>query len=81
MDACIKNIEDENWAIFKTESVKHGLRMGDLFGRLIEEHEEKCSESNWNKVLFGEKICKGLVTPEDAKRIRKLFCEGFSMRG
>lgn len=81
MDVCIKNIADDDWITFKTESAKHGVRMGDFFSRLVEEHEEKCTESNWDKVLFGEKICKGMVTSEEGKKVRELFRKGFSMRG
>ncbi len=81
MDVCIKNIDDEDWATFKSESAKHGIKMGDFFGTLVEEHEGKCTESNWDKVLFGEKICKGMITREEGKKIRESFQRDFFMRG
>ncbi len=79
MDVCIKNIDDDDWATFKAESAKHGVRMGDLFSKLIEDHEAKCTESNWNKVLFGEKTCKGLISSEEGRKVREFFRKGFLM--
>ncbi len=80
MDVCIKNIDDDDWTTFKTESTKHGVRMGDFFNQLVEEHEKRCLGSNWDKVLFGEKICRGIVTSAEGKKIRELFRKRFSMR-
>ncbi len=80
MDICIKSIDEEEWRIFRVESIKHGLKAGDFFAKIIQEHEASCKESNWNKVLFGEKTCKGLMTQEEGKRIRNTFRKEFTMR-
>ncbi len=81
MDVCIKNIDDDDWTAFKSESVKHGVKMGEFFSWLVEEHEEKCTESNWDKVLFGEKTCQGMVSSEEGRKVRDLFRKKFSMGG
>jgi hypothetical protein len=80
MDVCIKNIEEEDWRIFKSESIRHGLKVGDFFGKIIEEHESACSGSNWDNVLKGEKTCKGLLTRNDFKKLRSEFRKNFGMR-
>lgn len=81
MDVCIKNIPLEEWRLFKSESVKHGLKIGDFFTKLVKEHELKCNESNWDAVLHGEKTCKGMLTRADFVKIRADFRKNFSMRG
>lgn len=80
MDVCIKNIGEDYWRSFKSESVKHGLKMGDFFNKLIVEHQKKCENSNWDKVLYGKKVLKGVLTREDFISIKKEFREGFRMR-
>lgn len=32
-------------------------------------------ESNWNKVLYGKKKCKGILSQSDLKKIRSEFRE------
>ncbi len=80
MDACIKNINDEDWRSFKAESVKHGLKVGHFFNQLVQEHETVCIKSNWGRVLHGEKTCKGILTRDDFMKTRALFRKNFSMR-
>lgn len=79
MDVCIKNINEEEWRTFKSESIKHGLKIGDFFNKLVAEHEASC-KTNWDEVLSGEKTCKGILTREDMKKIRAEFRKGFTMR-
>ncbi len=81
MDVSIKEINEHEWRAFKAEAIKHGLKVGELFNTLVLEHEEKCQEGNWNRVLFGEKICKGMLSQKDAKQIRSDFKKSFSLRG
>ena len=80
MDVCIKNIDEENWRFFKSESAKHGVKTGEFFNKLVHEHQLKCKESNWEKVLYGKKPLKGLVTQEDLREIRKDFRNNFTTR-
>ncbi len=80
MDVCIKNIGDESWRSFKSESVKHGLKLGDFFSKLVFEHKKKCNESNWDKALHGKKVLKGVLSREDMTKIRAEFRENFKMR-
>lgn len=80
MDACIKNIGEEEWRSFKAESVKHGLKMGEFFNKLILTHKNSCTDSNWDKVLHGDKKLKGLLSASEVKKVRKEFREEFSMR-
>ncbi len=80
MDVCIKNIDEENWRLFKEESAKHALKLGDLFNCLLREHTNKCKGTNWDRVLYGEKKLKGLLTREEGDKIRSEFRKGFSLR-
>jgi len=80
MDVCIKNIDEENWRLFKEESAKHGLKLGDLFDNIITEHAHKCTGTNWDKILYGKKPLKGLLTREEGTKIRSEFRKGFSLR-
>lgn len=81
MDVSIKEINEHDWRTFKGEAIKHGLKVGEFFNTLIQEHEEKCQEGNWDRILFGEKICKGILSQKDAKVIRSDFRKSFSLRG
>lgn len=80
MDVCIKNIDGEDWRLFKEESAKHALKLGDLFNILLREHTNKCKGTNWDKVLYGEKKLKGLLTREEGNKICSEFRKGFSLR-
>ncbi|MFH1828311.1 MAG: hypothetical protein ABH824_03545 [Nanoarchaeota archaeon] len=80
MDVCIKNINDDDWRNFKSESVKHGLKLGDFFNKLVKEHHLRCKESNWENILYGKKKLKKVLMKEDAKKIRSEFRENFNMR-
>lgn len=80
MDVSIKDINEHEWRTFKGEAIKHGLKIGGFFNTLVQEHEVKCKEGNWNKVLFGEKTCKGILSQKDARYIRSLFRKRFLMR-
>ena len=80
MDACIKGIGEEHWRIFKSESAKHGLKMGEFFNSIVNEHRERCSSSNREEILFGEKPLKGILTREEGRKIRKEFEKNMVMR-
>ena len=81
MDVCIKSIDETDWRMFKSESVKHGLKMGDFFNKIVKEHCLKCSDTNWDNILHGKKTMKGILTKEDFKKIRTEFRKDFKMRG
>ena len=79
MDVCIKNINDEDWLAFKSESARHGMKMGEFFSKIVDEHKEMCSKFNTKEFLFGKKT----LSEEDAKNIRKAmkeFRKGFEFR-
>ncbi len=80
MDVCIKNINEEEWRVFKSESIRHGVKIGDFFAKVIKEHHSKCQGSNWEKVLYGEKKLKRLLTQVDSTALREGFRKGFQMR-
>ncbi|MFH0700838.1 MAG: hypothetical protein V2A62_00210 [Candidatus Woesearchaeota archaeon] len=80
MDVCIKNIDEEEWRTFKVESVRHRLKMGDFFNKLVSEHEKRCKESNWENILLGEKKLKGALERKDLDKIKAEFRESFKMR-
>tara|TARA_Y100000294_G_C8324368_1_gene244018 strand:- start:85 stop:336 length:252 start_codon:yes stop_codon:yes gene_type:complete len=80
MDICIKNINDEKWREFKAESARHGLKMGELFNKMVDEHKEHCHKTNWDEILHGEKPLKGMIENVDFKKVRKEFRENFKLR-
>ena len=71
MDVCIKNINDESWRMFKSESVKHDMRVGEFFSILVEEHKERCNKSTLKDLLFSKKT----LTEKDAKNIKESMRE------
>ncbi|NQV91634.1 hypothetical protein HQ489_04115 [Candidatus Woesearchaeota archaeon] len=80
MDVCIKNINEENWRYFKSESSKHNVTMGELFNKIVGEHKESCNNSNIKEILFGEKTLKGFVTRDEFKKNREFFRKNFRMK-
>ncbi|MDO8642016.1 MAG: hypothetical protein Q7R76_00290 [Candidatus Woesearchaeota archaeon] len=80
MDACIKNINDEEWREFKSESARHGMKMGDFFTKLVADHRQQCTKGNAKEILFGEKPLKDLLKDVDYKKIRGHFKKTFKMR-
>jgi hypothetical protein len=80
MDVSIKNINEHDWRTFKAESIKHGLKVGEFFNTIVQEHQNKCSKGNWDRVLFGEKTAKGIITQCDVKRVRDDFRKNLTMR-
>lgn len=71
MDVCIKNINDDDWWAFKSESAKHGMKMGEFFSKIVDEHQEMCSKFTMKDLLAGKKT----LTNEDAGNIRKAMKE------
>ncbi len=80
MDVCIKNIDDESWNYFKSESNKHRVTMGELFNKVVLEHKNSCSNGNSKEILLGKKSLKGLVTREEFIKNRELFRKNLRMR-
>jgi len=79
MDACIKNINDESWRSFKSESARNGMKMGELFDALVKEYikNKKAKIGNAREILFGKKTLKGVLTRGEFKNIRKEFRKDF----
>ena len=80
MDVCIKNIPKEEWRTFKSESAYHGLKAGEFLSKLVKEHKERCKESNWDKILYGEKTLKHLISDKEMDKTRKEFRDNFKLR-
>ncbi len=80
MDVCIKNINEEEWRVFKSESIRHGAKIGDFFAKVIQEHHTKCKGSNWEKILYGEKKLKGFLTQSEYMSHKSQFRKEFTMR-
>ncbi|MBI4981288.1 hypothetical protein HZC30_07085 [Candidatus Woesearchaeota archaeon] len=38
------------------------------------------ANSNWKRILYGKKTCKGMLTQEDFTKLRTEFRKNFSMR-
>ena len=77
MDVCIKNINDEDWRVFKAESAKRGMKAGELFSKLLEECAKKPKAGNARDILFGKKNLKGALTRKEFKDIRSEFRKDF----
>ena len=77
MDVCIKNIDEEEWRTFKAESAKHGIKMGDLFNKMVEEHTTSCERHTIDRILHGPKPLKGILTQDDFRLIRSQFRKNF----
>ena len=80
MDVCIKNIGEQEWSMFRAETIKHKLKTGEFFNKVIQEHLAHCSNNNWDKILHGEKRIKNLVSKDDLPKIRAEFRERLKMR-
>jgi len=80
MDVCIKNINEEEWKEFKSESIHHGMKVGSFFNKIVREHKEKCVGSNWERVLLGKKDLKGILTRKDYPHLKNEFRTSFKMR-
>ena len=77
MDVCIKNINEEDWRMFKAESAKNGVRMGELFSKIVRRFEEVESTGNIGETLLGKKTLKGLLSREEFKKNREEFRKDF----
>lgn len=83
MDTCIKNVSPEAWKRFKLESVHHGMKMGEFFGKMVEEHAafEKKAEAAWKAIQSGKKTLtdnEAKTMLEASRQFRENFklCEG-----
>ena len=41
---------------------------------------KNCNKSNWNKILYGEKPLRGILTREEIYKIREDFRKNMKMR-
>ncbi len=80
MDACIKNISEDKWRYFKAESAKQGMKMGEFFDKIIQEHKNNNEKGNAYEILCGPKPLKGMLNDVDWKKIRKEFNTNVSKR-
>ncbi|MEK6960540.1 MAG: hypothetical protein AABX47_05170 [Nanoarchaeota archaeon] len=65
----LKNVSEDAWLRFKSESARRGLKMGEFFERLLDEHSQsgRGSRAAWDRVLKG----RPLLTDEDSKEMKK----------
>ena len=48
----IKDVSEEDWLEFKSIAASNKMKMGKLFGRMVEEYKEK-SNKFWDEILKG----------------------------
>ena len=70
----IKDVNEEDWSEFKSIAARNRMKMGNLFGRMVEEYKK--SKNFWDEILRGPAI----LSKEDAdamlntvKKIRKEY--------
>ena len=51
----IKDVDEEAWLEFKSIAARNKMKMGKLFGRMIEEYKEK-SKDFWDEILKGPHV-------------------------
>ena len=49
MDVCIKNVDDDAWRLFKSESARKGYKMGEYFSEIVKENIKR--NSGWDILL------------------------------
>lgn len=71
----IKDVDEEVWLEFKSIAVRNKMKMGKLFGRMVEDYKEK-GRHFWDELLKGP----AMLSKEEAdtmldtvKRIRKEY--------
>ncbi|HLD83316.1 MAG TPA: hypothetical protein VI979_00495 [archaeon] len=67
MQKLVKDVKEENWKAFRAEAAMHGLKVGEFFGYLVEEHvkmERKID--NWDSLLK-----RKALTEKDAKKMKE----------
>jgi hypothetical protein len=77
----IKNVKRETWQLFKSESARHNLKMGEFLERLLREHirGERIARMRWNRIFTH----KPLLTARQAKAVEaeaREFRKGFAFR-
>lgn len=76
----IKNVDLIKWRDFKTESARHGLPMGDFFGRLLEEHKRhEAKKVGWDAII-GSPAFLSNSEAEKIKVVTTQFRKAFSFR-
>lgn len=75
----IKDVDEEDWLEFKSMAARNRIKMGKLFGRMVEEYKK--SKNFWDEILRGPAI----LSKEEAdsmlhtvKKIRKEY--GFRLK-
>ena len=68
MDRLVKKVSKESWREFKAESARHGMRMGEFLGYLLEEHKKERHTGNaWNMIRKKKKW----ITDKEAEKMKK----------
>ncbi|MBI4019624.1 MAG: hypothetical protein HY364_05230 [Candidatus Aenigmarchaeota archaeon] len=76
MEKLVKDVKEEEWKVFRAEAAMHGLKVGEFFGYLVEEHiKMERKTGNWDN-LSKRKV----LTEKDAKKMKealKIFEKGY----
>ena len=69
----LKGVRKEVWQEFKSDSAKHGMRMGNFFEKIVQEHhaQEGQIKKSWDHILRG----KPTLTKKEAEELKSAFQE------
>ncbi|MCH8004342.1 MAG: hypothetical protein IH934_06975 [Nanoarchaeota archaeon] len=70
MNISIKNVNEEDWRVIKSEAAKNNLNIAKFLNRVIIDYKKKhTEENNWNDILYGKKF----LSEKDAKKIKEVM--------
>ncbi len=67
----IKDVEESSWHEFKGIAARNKLKMGALFGKMVEDYKEE-NAAVWNKILNPGKILSDEEAGDMEKTVAKL---------
>ena len=62
------------------KKINHGFKRGGFFNKVVLDPGASCGAGNWDRILQGEKTCRGILNREDGRNIRSEFQKDFSWR-
>lgn len=72
MNISIKNIDEEDWKLIKSEAARRKLNIGKFLSKAAIEYKKRAmQESNWNEILYGKKF----LSQKEADTIKEIMKE------
>ncbi len=68
MERLLKGVSEKSWRDFKGEAAKHGMKMGEFLGYLVDEHKKTEHEKGaWDFIQKRERI----ITDAEAEVMKR----------